>query len=710
MKKFALKYGLSVSLASQSLTHRLLAWLTSRLVAIGLPLLLALGAGAALAQNAPIALLVPDGVSASDPRVASWLDAAREEGFRVDLITDSQFMLMASAGGTPAYRGVILPDQVHSQASDALVNTVYTYVNAGGNVMLVFDFGVLDGAGFYPLSGGSRFGPLAGVDYCLYAELGDRTTGLGPITGMESQLRRISVPPGKSMPYAATNTNTAQALFLPVSNSNPGGVKGYDHSQQLSLAFVDRTKTSKTTFPNKTIRFSTAVQGPKVQSTTSLATLAATTDTLEAISGYVYGFLTYPSFVTRGSYAGDMIASSPYHGLVAGISAYGTAGGRVLFVNTPLTYLKGATDGMLMHGFMSVFAREMLNQPRLARTPNARPGMTLNWHLDAQEAMEPMRFLKANNVWKGGPFSIHMTAGPDVVNFGDALGFNLPQNTEAQQFLRDFVKQGHQVGSHGGWIHDYYGLNATEDNQFALTADGVHTFQDLLDLNRNAIQAVIGQGRVIEYSSPEGNNPKWALRWLQERNTIGYYYGGDTGMGPTRDYRDGVMTTPNMWAFPVMPFGIYATFEEFQDFGVADADVLNWYEQLIDFNIQTRTSRLIYMHPPGAVDSFSVLKSMLDYAKSKSSGKNFQWYTMAELANFMTARNQVTWTEKSTLGMRQFNASHPVSLATMSWQLPKSAYSSPLVLSGQAVVADGGDDWIVRATGGTSLVFMSIPR
>lgn len=705
MKPVALNHGLSITYLFPRVACRVLVQLASRLAAIGLLLLTGLCANTVLAQNAPIALLVPDGMTASDPRVASWLDAAREEGFRLDLITDTQFMFMASAGGPPAYRGVILPDQVHSQASDALVNTVYTYANAGGSVMLVFDFGVLDGAGFYPVSGGSRFGPLAGVDYCLYAELGDRTTGLGPITGLESQLRRISVPPGKSMPYAGNDTT--QALFLPVSTSNPGGVKGYDHSQELSLAFLPRTRTTKTAFPSKSIRFATAVQGPKVLSTTTLSATAVTADTLHGISGYVYGFLTYPSYVTRGSYAGDLIAASPYHGLIAGISAYGNAGGRVLFVNTPLTYLKGATDGMLMHGLLTVFAHDMLNQPRLAKQPNARGGLTLNWHLDSQDAMEPMRFLKANNVWKDGPFSIHMTAGPDVISFGDGLGFNLPQNPEAQQFLRDFVKQGHQVGSHGGWIHDYYGLNATEDNQFALTADGVHTFQDLLDLNRNAIQAVIGQDRVIEYSSPEGNNPKWALRWLEQRNTVGYYYGGDTGMGPTRDYREGVMTTPNMWAFPVMPFGIYATFEEFQDFGVPDADVLNWYKQLIDFNVKTRTSRMIYMHPPGAADSFNVLKGMLDYAKSV--GRSFQWYTMADLANFMASRNQVAWTERVTLGLRQFTASHPVSLASMAWQLPKAAYTRPVVISGGAVVEDGGGDWVVRAIGGKSLVFISLP-
>jgi hypothetical protein len=350
----------------------------------------------------------------------------------------------------------------------------------------------------------------------------------------------------------------------------------------------------------------------------------------------------------------------------------------------------------------------MLNLASLSKQPNGIGGLTLNWHLDSAEALEPMQTLKNAGIWNEGPFSIDMTAGPDTVAFGDKLGFNLPNNPTAQQFLKDFVRLGHQVGSHGGWIHDYYGLNATEDNQNSLTADNVHTFFDLLVMNKNAIELVTGTPN-LEYSSPEGNNPKWALDWSEQQHEVGYYYTGHTGMSPTRSYRDGVLRNLNMWAFPVVPFGEYATFEEFQDFNVPKTDVINWYTSLIDFDIASRSSRLIYMHPPGAADWIDVVRTVTAYARTK--GQAFKWYTMPALANFLASRNLVTWTEFGTAsGPRQFVASHPSSLASMTWLLPKTAYAQPLVNSGAATVSDGGGAWVVAATGGTSLVFTSVHR
>jgi hypothetical protein len=38
---------------------------------------------------------------------------------------------------------------------------------------------------------------------------------------------------------------------------------------------------------------------------------APNSDVLEAISGYVYGFLSHPSYVTQGSYDGTATAASP---------------------------------------------------------------------------------------------------------------------------------------------------------------------------------------------------------------------------------------------------------------------------------------------------------------------------------------------------------------------------------------------------------------
>jgi hypothetical protein len=234
----------------------------------------------------------------------------------------------------------------------------------------------------------------------------------------------------------------------------------------------------------------------------------------------------------------------------------------------------------------------------------------------------------------------------------------------------------------------------------------VHTFRDLLVLNKNATEQATGKLN-REYSSPEGNNPRWALDWSEQQGEVAYYYTGHTGMSPTRSYRDGVLRHTGMWAFPVVPFGEYATFEEFQDFNVAKSDVINWYTSLIDFNVASRTNRLIYMHPPGAAEWVDVVKLVMTHAKSK--GKAFNWTTMPQLANFLASRNLVTWNEFGTgSGVRQFVASHPTSLASMTWLLPKTVYARPQVNTGSATVTDGGDAWLVAAGQGTNLVFTSL--
>jgi peptidoglycan/xylan/chitin deacetylase (PgdA/CDA1 family) len=716
-----------------------------------------------------IGLLLPDGLSTSNRAVGAWLNAAREEGLRIETLTDSQFLALGT--GANAYRGMILPDNLHVVATDDLVAALEGYVNRGGQAMLVYDFGALNADGFYAVPK-SRLSLLAGVDYVLYDELLDRTVGLGPITGFESMLRKMQVPPGKSIPFVVSATTTlaakttrnvaamqggvvpaaasaaqsgvlqmagldaGQALYLPVGARNPGGLRGYNHAQQFKADPIDRhvmVRTADGPVASKTppseallrsaasvvppITFATAKKLPEVSdptprkgadtplSSTSSKTMAlvatpaiASADNVHAISGYIYGNLVYPSFVTRGLFAGTQLANSPQFGLVAGVNSLGS--GKVLFVNTPLTYLKGSTDGMLMHGLLRYFSSDMLKLPRLSSLPNALPGLTLNWHLCSNFTAD-MAQLTSQGVFQKGPFSIHITAGPDTVSFGDRLGWNLPLNPQAQQMLRDLDARGHNIGNHGGWIHDYYGDNASEGNQA--------TFEQYLVLNKNVVDAVLGHA-TVEYAAPQGNSPSWAMNWLEKNGFVGTYYLGGTGMGPTRNYSDGVLKNPGLWVNPVMPFGLYATFEEFIEFNVPKQSVIDWYTQLTDFSIQNRTNRLIYMHPPGAAQWSDVVLGMLAYANTQQQAGKFAWYTIFEIDTFMTARNKVAWDESVTsAGVRNFTATHPTSLAKMSWLLPKAAFAKPVVISGTATVSDGGDSWVVVATRGKSLNFSATP-
>jgi len=71
-------------------------------------------------------LLVPDGMSQSDPRVMMWLDAASEEGLHVSAVHDSEFLRPVFSQARTA--GVILPDSIHQRASDAFLASLKTFV------------------------------------------------------------------------------------------------------------------------------------------------------------------------------------------------------------------------------------------------------------------------------------------------------------------------------------------------------------------------------------------------------------------------------------------------------------------------------------------------------------------------------------------------------------------------------------------------------
>ena len=716
---------------------------------------------AVAADPGVLLLLLPDGQDVKDPRVAAWVDAAAEEGVRILPVTDSSFMTMGATA--LSYAGLILPDSLHTLASDGLISAIQSYTAAGGKTMLVFDFGALTlsgGVPVYPIPK-SRLSSMAGVDYILYDQLRDQTTGLGPVTALRSQLRSLLVPPGKSMAFtglpvaASTTTNntspstatvvmstsatsdasgllsasgvsSSTALYLPVSTQSPGGADGFDPQQYAGLSYASSVSGAAAPSSRRMNRIDlgrafkaspispVTATAPSIQSAT---TLAPSVDPVESYSGYLLGSLIYPSYVTQGTFgavAGQkVIATSPQFGLVAGLNPVGA--GKVLFVNLPLTYLKGRTDALMMHGFLHYFTRQVVGMAHLSVMPNGVGGMTLNWHLDSMAAQAPTQSLIKLNVFSdpAALFSVDMTAGPDTVMPGDKLGWNLSANKTARQLLKTLDGWGHSMGSHGGWIHDYFGFNVTETNSSESTGGAcvntvvkVDNYQQCLVLNRQAVDGTVGK-LSRSYSAPEGNNPLWAMTWLEQQGVVATYFAGHTGLGVTRQYREGQLRNPNIWVFPVTPQGLYATFEEFQAYNVPQSDVLDGYKALIDFNVAQNTSRLIYAHPPGAALWSSVLKDMLAYAKAKNA--NFAWYTMPRLADFMTRRLSVSWTQTkdATTGLTLFTASHPVSLKEMVWRLPRSVYpNAPRIVSGRATLdASNAEFWLIKAGVGTQLVF-----
>ncbi len=582
------------------------------------------------------------------PEITAWVDAAAEEGVRLQTISDKQFMTLGE--NAHGYAGLVLPDQSHRFADHALVWAIRSYTAAGGRTLLVYDFAALEPGAFnrqFYSESRSRLSDLAGIDYILYDELRDRTIAAGPVIATPGTLRNLLVPPGKSIPYE---------------------------------------------FPRAIAKTATSMVGQPVAFRDDKAS------NLHAYSGYIRGNLTYPSFVTRGKFQGTVLARSPQNGLVAGVHRLGK--GKVLFVNLPLTYLKLQTDALPLHGFLRYFIDHVVGMARLSPMPSGIAGMTLNWHFDSMAAQKPSLELERLGVFKDGPFSIDVTAGPDTIEFDDQLGWDLNNNPVAQALLRRLDRQGHSIGSHGGWIHDHYGGNADETN-----AD---IFLPFLKLNKAAIDSVLGRPQ-RSYSAPQGNNPIWAMNWLEQQGVVSAYMTGHTGMGPTRHYRDGKLHNPGMWIFPVTPLGRHAVFEEFAYNNIPQREIVAWYHDMINFAIEKNTSRLIYLHPPWAFEWRDVLLELLAYAKGKGD-EQFRWYTTERLADFMTQRREVQWSERQdTSGTRHFKVSHPVSLREMVWILPKTIYPlPPMIVAGTASVTTEESHWRVKAGDSATLEFTAM--
>jgi hypothetical protein len=705
-----------------------------------------------------IVLLVPTGSDTSTWPVKVWADTALDEGYRLQILSSADFLAMGSTTSTKI-RALIMPDSAFVSASDAVVTAVNQYVTGGGNLMLVYDAGMLTDTNFYA-PGQSRFSSLAGVNYGMYDTLADRLVGIGGIVATEQRLQTLGFPPGKSIAYngtstligqlKGTNTDASSARnttlrYLPADTSDPGGLKratNYTRARPGAIAAETshglQGPRGPATQPSVVLRTpdqsAFRLAAPVSERTGALDSLSRRLDPDELddllgngtsqpgkavpvpvagpstaahmVSGYNYSKLDYYSFVTTGTYNGTLLVASPDFGVVSGLRAQGT--GKVLFVNIPLGYFKAiGTDSTPIHGFLNYFGGTVAGLTKVSSQAKGVGAMIYNWHVDDGDdlTVDAKTLLDNGKVFNRGPFSVHFTAGPDTVVAGDALGMNLNNNLTARNLVKRIGNIGvlinrlpvtHELASHGGWNHDIYGLGVTENNSA--------TYLPYLQNNFNAVGAVTGRTQT-EYSAPQGNNPIWALNWLQSQGVVGYYYVGDVGAAAVRAYRDGILQHPNMWAFPVNVFGTMATFEEFDENGVSDTSSREWLYKMQDFVANRRTNRMFYNHPPGALaHETGVVIPMLDRADALKSQGKFQWVTMTQQAQFQTRRNAAVW-KVSSNGARvsTFTATHASSLQDITWLIPKARYGQPRVTSGSATITSDTLNWVVTAGGVRSL-------
>jgi hypothetical protein len=419
----------------------------------------------------------------------------------------------------------------------------------------------------------------------------------------------------------------------------------------------------------------------------------------EQLTTYGYEQLVYPVIATARDVRGELLAATPRGDAVALRTRYGE--GEVLFVNAPLGYLKTRSDGYLLHQGLRLFLRDMLGQPQLLPVPDGVGGVVMNVHVDSNDAVSALKKLEAAGVFREGPWSLHFTAGPDTYRVGDHAGLDLDHTPWVREFIERMRSSGHEIGSHGGWIHNLFGLEANDGNE--------DTYRPYLDLNEASLTGITGEPPRV-YSAPVGNQPLWVNRWLQAHGFLAYYDTGGGALGPTRAWRDGQRADASMWSFPVANFRSIATFEEIEEYedetARYEADMAAYREfagQLIDYTAHERVARLTYFHAPAGARHLDVVNAWISRAQQARSQGGFRWYRMDELARFMSERERVQWSWRAG----QLQATHPDTLAGMTWLLPGVRAQQLQVVQGEARIEAVEGGALVRARAGRAVLVKS---
>lgn len=414
------------------------------------------------------------------------------------------------------------------------------------------------------------------------------------------------------------------------------------------------------------------------------------------LTTYGYAQLVYPHFRSSGpvsarvwlrSPAGDPVLSSRTHGQ-----------GSVWFANLPLGYLKTRTDGYWLHRLLGHFGSQVIGQPVLSPVPQGIGGLVLNLHVDSNAAQQPMLALERTGWFEQGPFSIHVTAGPDTYRLGDRMGLDMQRNSGMQALLRRLQARGHEIGNHGGWIHNVFGEQADADN--------AARFAPWLALNQDTLSGIVGQ-TLSSYSAPMGNQPDWATDWLRAHGFKAYYSPGNNGLGPTRSYLSGRPPAPDHpWAFPITHYRRVATLDELPEAGLSEAQMRQFIAELLDYTRRHGVVRLFYFHPATAPDFMATIRQLQRTGRQLQADGQWRWYGMSALADFLQRRQTVQWTLRpGAPGQSASLSAHcPQGLQEMTWVFPPGTVHSLHLSEGRADIIeqpDGG--WRVVAREGPSL-------
>ena len=120
---------------------------------------------------------------------------------------------------------------------------------------------------------------------------------------------------------------------------------------------------------------------------------------------------------------------------------------------------------MLLHAFLKYFAAHALSLPYLMPVPDGVGGLVLNWHIDSNAAIKPLQEMSSWTVNATGTVldSYHRRTRCRKSQ-ATKRALMLTTILISQDLIHKFTGLGYEIGSHGGWIHDYFSAHVETDN------------------------------------------------------------------------------------------------------------------------------------------------------------------------------------------------------------------------------------------------------
>lgn len=352
-----------------------------------------------------------------------------------------------------------------------------------------------------------------------------------------------------------------------------------------------------------------------------------------ALSGYYYGELTYPALRVAPD------AASPPERIFAHLVtdqgksypalAWKKHGrGNVLYSSLPLGRLKASSaDDLPLRVFLQTFLFQIVKMPHLVNAYQGRGNLVINWQANSNgdwQHFDPAinshyfdRELKA---------SLHIAAADYRDAIGDGSGFDACGN--GKLYVQKFMPYG-LIGAHGGWGVNRFAV-LLKKNRLRN-----HEIRRQIKRNKKCLESVANYN-LTEYSAPLGAHPQPAVtEILENMGFIAYYFPGDGGSAPNRTFFDGKMVSEKVIAFPMQPYGKFATLHEMKQANIPEKDVQKWLMELVDYVVEKRTSRVFSCNLHDLFNYPQAVYHFLQYAKLKQAKGELQAAFMSEIASFL---------------------------------------------------------------------------